>query len=68
MQFQIETEKPNAVAFSIPADTKAASPEKLSAIKEKLEKRLTHGEPCCEANFEEKLSKAQELRDTRIKE
>ena len=66
MQFQIETEKSNAVAFTIPVDTKAASPEKVTAIKEKLEKRLSV-EPT-EPNFEEKLSKAQELRDTRIKE
>jgi hypothetical protein len=72
MQFQIDTEKPNAVAFTVPLEGSAASPEKITIMKERLEKRLAHGADVSEpAHIEEvngRLSKAKELRDTRIKE
>ena len=70
MQFQIETEKPNSVAFSIPVEGSAASPEKITIIKERLEKRLQSGVPEV-VNLEEvngRLSKAKEVRENRIKE
>ena len=69
MQYQIETEKPNAVAFSIPLETKAASPAKLNVIKQRLSKRL--GNENEEHNLEEvesKLEKARQLRENRINE
>lgn len=67
MQFQIETEKPNAVAFSIPVQDAAASPAKVHVIKERLEKRLhnDHEEHHIE-EVEQRLDKARQLRETRI--
>lgn len=65
MQFQIETEKPNAVAFSIPLDTSAASPEKTTAIKQRIEKRLAT-EETHNLDVEGKLTKAKEIRENRI--
>ncbi len=68
MQFQIETEKPNAVAFSIPVQDVAASPAKVHDIKERLEKRL-HGSGPEELNIkevEQRLDKARQIRETRI--
>ena len=68
MQFQIETEKPNAVAFSIPVQDAAASPAKVHVIKERLEKRL-HPSGSEELNIQEvesRLDKARQLRETRI--
>ena len=70
LSIQIETEKPNSVAFSIPLEGSAASPEKVIIIKERLEKRLQSEVPEV-VNLEEvneRLSKANQLRETRIKE
>ncbi len=65
--FQIETEKPNAVAFSIPVEV--APSGKALAVKERIEKRLTgetSNEACDLESVNEKLSKAKELREGQI--
>ena len=68
MSMQIETEKPNSVAFSIPLDHSAASPEKAQVIKQRLEKRLTPAESEeTAAQVQERLEHATKLRDLKLK-
>jgi hypothetical protein len=67
MEFTIK--KPHAVSFDIQLEGQVASPEKVTVIMEKLEKRLAVPE-CDETlkDVEEKIEKARVIRENKLKE
>ena len=69
MQFQFETEKPNAVAFNIPVEGSPASPAKVRVVKERLAKRLSaneNEETLTLKEVQDRLEKAEHIRDSKI--